>query len=106
MLSIVDTPLWDTKPNLKRQFGYHPNLAISARVVAETELNLIESGNYKGGTVYEISALGGRKIPTYFNTPPGYDPNNPKQWYKPKRDDKEANDPIWDILAKERKSRL
>jgi hypothetical protein len=35
----VDTPLWDSRPTLKKQFGYHPKLAISARVAAEAELD-------------------------------------------------------------------
>ncbi|KAJ5457341.1 NAD(P)-binding protein [Penicillium desertorum] len=68
---IVDTPLWNTKPTLRKQFGYHPKLVISARAAADAGLELIESGDYKGGSVYEISALGGRKIPTYFITPQG-----------------------------------
>ncbi|KAL4936619.1 hypothetical protein BDV06DRAFT_89593 [Aspergillus oleicola] len=103
---IVDTPLWDTKPTLKKQFGYHPSLAISAKAVADAEMELIESGKFKGGTVYEISTLGGRKIPTYFITPPGYDPKNPKQGYMPKRDDEGANAPILDLLKAERGSKL
>lgn len=102
----MDTPLWDTKPTLRKQFGYHPKLAISARVVAEAELELIENGEYKGGTVYEISALGGRRIPTYFITPPGYDPKNPNQGNIFKRDDTGANDPIWNVLAAERNTKL
>ena len=106
MHRIVDTPLWDTKPTLKEQFGYHPKLAISARAVAEVELELIQSRKYKGGTVYEISALGGRKIPTFFITPPGYDPKNPKQGQILKRDDTGSNDPIWRILAAERNAKL
>jgi hypothetical protein len=67
---------------------------------------LIESGKYKGGTVYEISALGGRKIPTFFLTPPGYDPKNPKQEYMPKRDNTSAHDPIWNVLVAERNLKL
>lgn len=102
----MDTPLWDSKANLKKQFGYHPKLAISARAVAETELELIENGKYKGGTVYEISALGGRKIPTYFITPPGYDPKSPKQGHILERDDTGANGPIWNILGAERNAKL
>ncbi|KAL4957620.1 NAD(P)-binding protein [Aspergillus filifer] len=103
---IVNTPLWDTKPTLKKQFGYHPSLAISAKAVADAEMEMIESGKIKGGTVYEISTLGGRKIPTYFITPPGYDPKNPTQGYMPKRDDEGANAPIWDLLKAERQSKL
>ncbi|QKX57556.1 uncharacterized protein TRUGW13939_04673 [Talaromyces rugulosus] len=103
---IVDTPLWDTNPNLKQQFGYHPRLAISARVAAETELELIESGKYKGGTVFEISALGGRKIPTYFITPLGYDPERPQQGHILKGDDTRKYDPIWNVLVVERDSKL
>ncbi|KAI9368017.1 hypothetical protein BJX61DRAFT_550761 [Aspergillus egyptiacus] len=103
---IVDTPLWDSKPTLREQFGYHPKLAISARAVAETELELIESGKYPGGTVYEISTLGGRKIPTYFITPPGYDPKDPKQGYMIKRNDTSTYDPIWNVLAAERSAKL
>ena len=106
MRRIVDTPLWDSKPNLRKQFGYHPKLAISARAVAETQLELIESGKHKGGTVYEISALGGRKIPTYFLTPPGYDPKNPKQGDTAQRNDTTAYDSIWNVLAAERKAKL
>lgn len=106
MCRIVDTPLWDGKPNLREQFGYHPKLAISARAVAETQLELIESGKYKGGTVYEISALGGREIPTYFLTPPGYDPKNPKQEPIIRRNDTSAYDAIWNVLAAERKANL
>ncbi|CRG86918.1 Putative hydrolase Mb2248c [Talaromyces islandicus] len=68
---MVDTPLWDTKPTAKKQLGYDPKLVMSARTAAEAELDLIESGKYKGGTVYEFSTLGGREIPTYFITPPG-----------------------------------
>lgn len=101
----MDTPLWDTKPGLRKQFGYDPKFTISARAVADAELELIESEKYKGGTVYEISALGGRKIPTYFLTPPGYDPKNPKPDVQ-KRDDTGVNDPIWNILWAERHSRL
>ncbi|KAK1144817.1 hypothetical protein N8T08_004829 [Aspergillus melleus] len=103
---IVDTPLWDTKPHLRKQFGYDPKLAISAQAVAESELELIESEKYKGGSVYEVSVLGGRIIPTYFISPPGYDPKKPKQSGNPKKADTGENDMIWSVLAAERNAKL
>ena len=103
---MVDTPLWDTKPGAKELLGYHPKLAISAQTVAEAELELIESGKYTGGTVYEISPLGGRVVPPLAISTPAPDPKNPIQASMPKKENPGANADIWNVLAAERNSKL
>ncbi|KAL4935970.1 hypothetical protein BDV06DRAFT_233820 [Aspergillus oleicola] len=68
---IVKTPLWTANPNAVARFGYADGIAISAHQVAHAELKLIESGEYPGGTVYEISMAGERTVPAWNITPPG-----------------------------------
>lgn len=103
---MIDTPLWNSKPGVKEQLGYHPKLAISARTVADAELELIESGKYEGGTVYEISPLGGRVVPPLSINTPAPGPKNPIQDSMPKKENPGANAEIWNVLAAERNSKL
>ncbi|KAJ0420304.1 hypothetical protein BJY00DRAFT_323979 [Aspergillus carlsbadensis] len=100
---IVNTPLWSTNPAASARFGYHESISISAQAVAEAELELIESRQFPGGTVYEISQAGRRTIPTWFVAPPGHDPAKPTEGIAvPPEAIERANAPIWERLAAER----
>lgn len=102
--SIVKTPLWTSDAERVARFGYVDEIAISASAVAQTELKLIESGEYPGGTVYEISQAAERVIPTWHISPPGFDPENPTAGISvPQEALDRANSPIWSALSKERK---
>ena len=71
--------------------------------MAQAELRLIESGEYPGGTVYEISMAGERVVPAWNINPPGFNPENPTAGIAvPPEAMERANAPIWTTLAKER----
>ncbi|KAJ5559799.1 NAD(P)-binding protein [Penicillium frequentans] len=98
-----ENPLWLADPERSARFGYQDSIAISARSVAEAELNLIENGSYQGGTVYEISTAGERTIGTWNISPPGPSSESPLVGTViPQEALDRAYEPIWSVLARER----
>lgn len=72
MCRIVSTPLWTTgTPGSRERFGITDEVAITADQVADTIHTAVESAEYPGGTIVEVSKLGTRKIPEWFIEPPG-----------------------------------
>lgn len=101
----MKTPLWLADPERSARFGYQDSIAISAKSVAEAELNLIENGSYQGGTIYEISTAGERMIGTWNISPPGSSSETPLVGTViPQEALDRAYEPIWSVLAKERMS--
>ncbi|KAH6697418.1 hypothetical protein F5X68DRAFT_186337 [Plectosphaerella plurivora] len=69
---IVATPIWTTgTPGLGERFGINDNISITSDPVAEAIHDIIESAEYPGGTILEVSKLGRRVIPEWNIDPPG-----------------------------------
>ncbi|KAK7883477.1 hypothetical protein LTR67_011227 [Exophiala xenobiotica] len=69
---IVTTPIWTTgTPGSGRRFGITDDISVTARDVASVITETIESSEYPGGTIMEISKLGTRVIPEWRITPTG-----------------------------------
>ena len=69
---IVTTPIWTTgTPGSGERFGINDSIAITAEDVAKTVLEVIESAEYPGGAIIEISRDGSRVIPEWNIDPPG-----------------------------------
>ncbi|EXJ71839.1 uncharacterized protein A1O5_04340 [Cladophialophora psammophila CBS 110553] len=69
---IVKTPIWTTgTPGSGERFQIKDEISITAETVAEAMQEVIESGKYPGGTIFEVSKLGTRTIPEWNIDPPG-----------------------------------
>ncbi|KAJ3547734.1 hypothetical protein NM208_g1357 [Fusarium decemcellulare] len=69
---IVMTPLWTTgTPGAAERFGIHKDVAITPDEVAATIGVAVESADYPGGAIVEVSKLGTRTIPEWLIEPPG-----------------------------------
>ncbi|CAH0019783.1 unnamed protein product [Clonostachys rhizophaga] len=69
---IVSTPIWTTgTPGSGERFGIVEDISITPEVVAKTISEGIESPEYPGGTILEVSKLGTRVVPEWFIQPPG-----------------------------------
>ncbi|KAF7557156.1 hypothetical protein G7Z17_g939 [Cylindrodendrum hubeiense] len=69
---IVTTPIWTTgTPGSGKRFGINDDVAITAETTAEAIHEAIESADYPGGTILEVSRDGTRVIPEWFIQPPG-----------------------------------
>ncbi|KAJ5890038.1 NAD(P)-binding protein [Penicillium tannophilum] len=102
---IVKPPLWLADPERSAPLGYQDSIAISAKSVAEAELNLVENESYQGGTIYEISTAGERTSGTWNISPPGSSNETPLVGTViPHKALDQAYEPIWSVLAKERMS--
>lgn len=63
---IVSTPLW-TGPEAaavktSEQYSYSDEMAISSEEVAEAMKEMVEKGEFKGGSLLEVSKSNGRKV--------------------------------------------
>jgi hypothetical protein len=68
----VSTPLWTTgTPGSGERFGITQEVAITSEKVAEVIHDAIESQQYHGGTILEVSGFGVRVIPEWHIDPPG-----------------------------------
>jgi hypothetical protein len=66
----VKTPLWTDRPDKMSQFSIQDDEALSPDDVAKGMLDLVQKGEYGGGTVLEISMAGTRVIPEWNCDPP------------------------------------
>lgn len=71
LYSIVSTPLWADRPEVKDRFSIIPEISITPEAVAGEMVKLVEDGQYGSGTVFETSILGSRTVPTWNIDPPG-----------------------------------
>ncbi|KAJ5629472.1 NAD(P)-binding protein [Penicillium herquei] len=67
---VVKTPLWTDQPKRMEQFNIDDAEFVTAVQVGEAMIKLVEDGQYKGGTVLEITASGTRVIPEWNISPP------------------------------------
>ena len=102
--SIVSTPIWTTgTPGSGKRFGINADIAITAETAAEAIHHAVESGEYPGGTILEVSKDGTRVIPEWFIQPPGMvDGTMPKGTSVPPEMAAKALKPILDVTAAER----
>ncbi|KAM5346073.1 hypothetical protein ACJ41O_009078 [Fusarium nematophilum] len=69
---IVTTPIWTTgTPGSGERFGVNTAVAITSDEVAEAIGEAVESEEYPGGTILEVSKEGTRVIPEWNIKPPG-----------------------------------
>ncbi|KAJ5767452.1 NAD(P)-binding protein [Penicillium manginii] len=61
--SAVKTPLWTNQPDKMDQFNLDGAETVTAAQVGEAIVSLVEDGQYKGGTVLEITAYGDSSNP-------------------------------------------
>lgn len=72
--SIVKTPIWtDGAPGSGARYGIKDDIALTSNAVAATIDEAIESPYIPGGTILEISKLGGTRVVPEWNIdpPPG-----------------------------------
>lgn len=72
--SIVKTPIWtDGAPGSGTRYGITDDIALTSSAVAATIDQAIESDDIPGGTILEISKLGGTRVIPEWNIdpPPG-----------------------------------
>ncbi|KAJ3549268.1 hypothetical protein NM208_g587 [Fusarium decemcellulare] len=101
---IVSTPIWTTgTPGSGQRFGVTSDIAIGPDAVADVINEAVESAQYPGGTVLEISRLGKRVVPEWNIDPPGKIGGEMATGTDVPPDRvKEALQPILDITAAER----
>ncbi|ETS87772.1 hypothetical protein PFICI_01600 [Pestalotiopsis fici W106-1] len=69
---IVTTPIWTTgTPGSGERFGVDSSVAITSEEVANAISGAVESADYPGGTILEVSQAGRRIIPEWNIAPPG-----------------------------------
>lgn len=68
--SMVQTPLWTDHPEKMKQYGYDPETAVTAEIVAEAMMDLVKNGSYGGGSCLEVSINGTRTLGTFNIAPP------------------------------------
>lgn len=102
--SIVSTPIWTTgTPGSGERFGINDDLAITPETAAEAIHDVVESAEYPGGTILEVSRDGTRVIPEWLIQPPGMvDGKMPKGTDVPPEMIAQAMKPILDRTAAER----
>ncbi|KAJ5713997.1 NAD(P)-binding protein [Penicillium malachiteum] len=67
---LVRTPLWTDQSERMEQFSIDDAETVTAAQVGKAMITLVEDGQYKGGTVLEITAFGTRVIPEWNISPP------------------------------------
>ncbi|KAL6405127.1 hypothetical protein AUP68_11971 [Ilyonectria robusta] len=101
---IVSTPIWTTgTPGSGERFGINDDLAITPETAAEAIHAVVDSAEYPGGTILEVSRDGTRVIPEWLIQPPGMvDGKMPKGTDVPPEMIAQAMKPILDRTAAER----
>ncbi|CAH0046650.1 unnamed protein product [Clonostachys solani] len=101
---IVSTPIWTTStPGSGERFGIGEDISITPEVVAKTISDGIESPEYPGGTILEVSKLGTRVVPEWFIHPPGMvDGKMPEGTDVPEHMIIKSLEPIMNVTKRER----
>ncbi|VUC32622.1 unnamed protein product [Clonostachys rosea] len=101
---IVSTPIWTTgTPGSGERFGISEGILITSDAVAKTISDGIESAEYPGGTILEVSKLGTRVVPEWFIQPPGMvDGKMPEGTDVPEHMIVKSLQPIMNVTEKER----
>jgi hypothetical protein len=100
----VSTPIWTTgTPGSGQRFGIIEDISITPEVVAKTIREGIESPEYPGGTILEVSKLGTRVVPEWFIQPPGMvDGKMPEGTDVPEHMIVKSLEPIMSVTERER----
>lgn len=96
---FVRTPLWTDHPDKMKQYGYTLENTISADDVAASMIDLVQDGQYEGGSCMEIASTGRRLLGVWGVPAP------PAEGTSVSKDVLELNyKPARDLLKSERKS--
>lgn len=66
---MVQTPLWLDYPEKMKQFGYDPETAVTAEIVAQAMVDTV-NGKHRAGESLEVTAGGTRVLGTWNLDPP------------------------------------
>ncbi|MCJ1486202.1 hypothetical protein MMC06_006378 [Schaereria dolodes] len=97
--SIVKTPLWTASPDQMAQYSFNEAYALTPEAVAEAMLELVQDGQYGGGTVLRI-AMEGKEVVAFEDGAGGKLPGADMEQVRKMLD--KTHEPVREILRKER----